>query len=276
MAFWCTNICHSPSSHSLFNNTYRDPIGFSRLALQYNFVHVCDSQLMTDASMNSGARRLYRHLLCTIACTMNALALAAQDDAAAKFVGFYQAAYAGGRDLIPASQEPLDTSSIADHLDLRTITPEGALSGSAFLASDGTIVKLAGAQGCLSTEDVEFAGLQTTCAMVSLAGITAALSEAEAAAGNAFPCHFLGQNAGTPTVRFAECFFEKDGAAQSLSEVLIARGLAFAARDRTGRALFPEYAQAEEGAQRDKAGIWANARFTHPYGERYRANPSTN
>lgn len=226
--------------------------------------------------MNPGARRLTRVLFCTIACTMNAVALAAQDGAASKFVGYYQTAYAEGRDLIPAPQKPLDTSSIAGRLDLRAITPEGALSGSAFLASDGTIVKLVGAQGCLSTEPVEFAGLRTICAMVSLAGLTATLTEAGAAVGNAFPCHILGQNAGSPTVRFAECFFVKDGAAQSLSEVLIARGLAFAARDRTGRAIFPEYAQAEEGAQRARVGIWANAHFTHPYGERYRASPSTN
>ena len=154
--------------------------------------------------------------------------------------------------------------------------PEGALSGSAFLASDGTIVKLVGAQGCLSLEEVEFAGLQTTCAMVSLAGLTATLGEAKAAAGNAFPCHFLGQNTGTPTIRFAECFFVKDGQAQSLSEVLIAKGLAFAARDRAGRAVFPEYVAAEESAKTTKTGLWANAHFTHPYGERYRANPSMN
>jgi len=226
--------------------------------------------------MNPGARRLTRLLLCTIAYTMNALALAAQDDAAAKLVSYYQTAYAEGRDLLPAPQKPLDTSSIAERLDLRTITPEGALSGSAFLASDGTIIKLAGAQGCLSTEPVEFAGLRTTCAMVSLAGLTATLGEAEAAAGNAFPCHFLGQNAGLPTVHFAECFFIKGDATQSLSEVLIAKGLAFAARDRTGRAIFPEYTQAEEKAHRAGIGIWANSHFTHPYGERYRAGPSTN
>ncbi|TAT70194.1 thermonuclease family protein [Rhizobium ruizarguesonis] len=227
--------------------------------------------------MNPGAWRLTRPLFCTIACTMNALSLAAQDDATLKFVDEYRKAYAEGRDLIPAPQRTLDLSSIAERLDLRTVTPEGALSGSAFLASDGTIVKLAGTQGCLSTEGVEVAGLQTTCAMASLAGLTATLSEAGAAAGNAFPCHFLGQNAGTPTVRFAECFFVKDGEAQSLSEVLIARGLAFAARNRAGRAVFPEYAEAEESAQRARAGIWANAHFTHPFGERrYRGNRSTN
>ncbi|MBY5412833.1 nuclease [Rhizobium leguminosarum] len=226
--------------------------------------------------MNPGAWRLTRPLFCTIACTMNALTLAAQDDATLKFVDEYQKAYAEGRDLIPAPQRTLDLSSIAERLDLRTVTPEGALSGSAFLASDGTIVKLAGTQGCLSTDEVEVAGLQTTCAMASLAGLTATLSEAGAAAGNAFPCHFLGQNAGTPTVRFAECFFVKDGEAQSLSKVLIAKGLAFAARDSAGRVIFAEYAEAEEGAQRAGAGIWANAQFAHPFGERYRGNRSTN
>lgn len=231
---------------------------------------------MTDASMNPGARRLAQILFCTIACATNGVAVAAAEDAVSRFVSYYQEAYAEGRDLIPAPQKPLDISSVAERLDLQSITPEGALSGSAFLASDGTIIKLAGAQGCLSTKDMEFAGVQTTCSMVSLAGLTSILEEAEAGAGNAFPCHFLGQNAGSPTIRFAECFFMKDGETQSLSQVLISKGVAFAARDRTGRALFPEYAHTEERAQEAKAGIWANAHFTHPYGERYRANPSTN
>ncbi|QWW72506.1 thermonuclease family protein [Rhizobium sp. WYJ-E13] len=226
--------------------------------------------------MNPGARRLTRLLFCTIACTVNALALAGEDDAASRIVSYYQKAYAEGRDLIPAPDIILDTSSIAERLDLQTVMPGGALIGSAFLASDGTTVKLVGAQGCLSVEQVEFAGMRTTCAMLSLAGLTSTLDEAKAAAGNAFPCHFLGQNTGTPTVRFAECFFVKDGHAQSLSEVLIAKGLAFAARDHSGRAIFPEYAQAEESAKRTRTGIWANAHFTHPYGERYRANPSMN
>ncbi len=231
---------------------------------------------MTDASMNPGARRLVQILFCTIACATNGVALAAEEDAVSRFVDYYQKAYAEGRDLIPAPQKPLEISSIAERLDLQTITPQGALSGSAFLVSDGTIVKLAGVQGCLSTEEIEFAGVRTTCSMVSLAGLTAKLGEAETAASNAFPCHFLGQNAGLPTVRFAECFFMKDSETQSLSQVLISNGVAFAARDRTGRALFPEYAQAETRAQKAKAGIWANAHFTHPYGERYRANPSMN
>lgn len=226
--------------------------------------------------MNLGAWRLDSLPFSTLAITMSALPLSARDDTATAFVGYYQAAYAEGRDLIPPPQTALDTSSLATRLDLQTIRPEAALTGSAFLASDGTIIKLAGAQGCLSTEPMEFAGQQATCAMVSLAGMTATLDEAKAAAGNAFPCHFLGQNPGTPTVRFAECFFVKDGTVESLSETLISKGLAFAARDRAGRAVFPEYLQVEEDAQRGRAGIWANAHFVHPYGERYRTNPSTN
>ncbi|MBB3396074.1 nuclease [Rhizobium sp. BK060] len=226
--------------------------------------------------MKPGARRLVQLLFCTIAWATNALALTGEEDVVSRFVSYYQKAYAEGRDLIPAPQKPLDISSIAEQLDLQSITPEGALSGSAFLDSDGTIVKLAGAQGCLSTEEMEFAGVQTTCSMVSLAGLTAMLEEAEAGAGDAFPCHFLGQNSGSPTVRFAECFFVKDGETRSLSEVLITKGVAFASRDRTGRAVFPEYAQAETRAQKARAGIWANAQFLHPYGERYRANPSVN
>ncbi|MBB3527382.1 thermonuclease family protein [Rhizobium sp. BK456] len=231
---------------------------------------------MTDASMKPGARRLAQLLFCTIACMTNAATLAGDEDAVSRFVSYYQKAYAEGRDLIPAPQKPLDVASIAERLSLQTITPDGVLSGSAFLASDGTIIKLAGVQGCLSTEEIEFAGVQTTCSMVSLAGLTAMLEEAEAGAGDAFPCHFLGQNSGSPTVRFAECFFVKDGETRSLCEVLITKGVAFASRDRARGAVFPEYAQAETRAQKAKAGIWAIAHFTHPYGERYRANPSIN
>jgi hypothetical protein len=276
MGVCCSDICLSPCTDFAFEKTYRNLSDFSRLALQYNFVHHPRSQLMTDASMNPGARRLAQLLFYTIACTTNAVALAGEEDAVSRFVSYYQNAYAEGHDLIPAPQRPLDTSSIAERLSLQTITPDGALSGSAFFASDGTIIKLAGVQGCLSTEEMEFADVQTTCSMVSLAGLTAMLEEAEAGAGNAFPCHFLGQNSGSPTVRFAECFFVKDGETRSLSEVLITKGVAFASRDRTGRAVFPEYAQAETRAQKAKAGIWANAHFTHPYGERYRVNPSVN
>jgi len=226
--------------------------------------------------MKNGAWRLDRLLSYTLVNILIALPRAAAADTAADFVQHYQRAYAQGRDLIPAPILPLDTSSIATRLDLQTIRPQRALTGIGFVALDGTIVKLAGAQGCLSTEAVEFTGLRTTCAMVSLAGMTATLREAEVGAGNAFPCHVFANGLGTPTVHYAECFFVEDGEVRSLSETLIGRGLAFAARDSAGRAVFPEYAKAEEQARRNKAGIWANAYFVHPYGARYRANQSTN
>ena len=84
-------------------------------------------------------------------------------------------------------------------------------------------------------------------------------------------CHFLGANTGEPSVRFAECFFiGADDRVQPLSEYLIRRGLAFAARAPDGAALFPEYAAAEAAASKAHVGIWSNASFQHPYGERYR------
>ncbi|WP_261337090.1 thermonuclease family protein [Rhizobium leguminosarum] len=171
---------------------------------------------------------------------------------------------------------PLDTSSIASRLDLQTVSPKAALSGSAFLGADGAVIKLAGVQGCLSTEPIEFAGVQTTCAMISLAGMTATLDEAKKGAGDAFPCHVFAQNPGRPAVRFAECFFVENGAVRSHSEALIRKGLAFAARDRAGRPVFPEYLQAEEAARSERAGIWASDQFAHPNGERYPVNSSTN
>lgn len=228
--------------------------------------------------MKNGAWRLDRLLYSTLVNILIALpqAAAADTDTAADFVHYYQRAYAQGRDLIPGPILPLDTSSIATRLDLQTIRPQSALTGTGFVALDGTIVKLAGAQGCLSTEAVEFSGLRTTCATVSLAGMTATLNEAEVSAGNAFPCHVFAKAPGTPTVYYAECFFVEDGGVRSLSETLISRGLAFAARDGAGVPVFPEYAKAEEQARRAKAGIWANAYFVHPYGARYRADLATN
>lgn len=193
---------------------------------------------------------------------------------AEQFVSYYQDAYAQGRDLIPGSQSPIDTSSIAKHLDLQSVRPEATLSGSAFLAADGTVVRLAGVQGCLSTAPMEYRRLAVTCAMISLAGMAAAIGEAKTGAGEAFPCHELRRNPGRPVVRFAECFFMEDGAVRSLSEALITKGLAFAFRDTAGRPVFPEYARAEEAARNARAGIWANAHFAHPYGERFRANPT--
>lgn len=199
----------------------------------------------------------------------------AQDDAVSKFVSYYQNAYAQGRDLIPGPQVPLNTSSIATKLKLETVKPLSALTGNAFLDSTNAVIKLAGVQGCLSTELVQFMGKPVSCATVSLAGLASSLDQAKADAGDAFPCHFVGQNPGSPTVRFAECFFTQDNTVRSLSEVLIKRGLAFAARDRSGKPIFPEYARAEDQARQAKAGVWGNAYFRHPYGERFLTNPST-
>ncbi|WP_246799953.1 thermonuclease family protein [Rhizobium indicum] len=257
-------------------NTYCNLCAFSILALQYNFVHSQNSQQVTDASMNNGAWRFDRLLFCTLLGALVALPFAARADTAIEFVSYYQNAYAEGRDLIPGPQIPLDTSSIASRLDLQTVSPEAALSGNAFLGADGSVIKLAGVQGCLSTEPLEFAGMPTTCAMISLAGMTATLDEAKKGAGDAFPCHVFAQNPGGPAVRFAECFFVENGAVRSLSEALIRKGLAFAARDRAGRPVFPEYLQAEEAAHSERAGIWASDQFAHPNGERYPVNSSTN
>ncbi|MGO7758313.1 nuclease [Rhizobium ruizarguesonis] len=226
--------------------------------------------------MNNGAWRFDRLLFCSLLNALIALPFAARADTAADLVSYYQNAYAQGRDLIPGPQIPLDTSSIASRLDLQTVSPKATLSGSAFLSADGAVIKLAGVQGCLSTEPMEFAGMPTTCAMISLAGMTATLDEAKAGAGDAFPCHVFTQNPGRPTVRFAECFFVENGAVRSLSEALISKGLAFAARDRTGRPVFPEYLEAEEVASGEQIGIWASDQFAHLDGERTPINPSTN
>lgn len=225
--------------------------------------------------MKNGAWRPNRPLYCTLVGTVTALSMAAWADTATDFVAYYQEAYAQGRDLIAGPQTALDTSSIATRLDLQSVSPQGVLTGSAFLAIDGTIIKLAGVHGCISTAPMDYAGVRATCAMISLAGMIAIVDEAKASTGNAFPCHTLGQNPSRPTVRFVECFYIEDGVARSLSEVLISKGMAFAARDGAGRPVFSEYARTEETARSEKAGIWASASFVHPYGERYRANPST-
>lgn len=224
--------------------------------------------------MNNRAWRPTRPHLWTLVGFLIALPMAARADTIAEFVSYYQEAYARGQDMIPGPQTPLDTSSIAKQLDLQSVSPEAALSGSAFLVDDGTVVRLAGMQGCLSTGRIEFAGVVATCSMISLAGMTAVLGEAKASAGNAFPCHELARISGRPTVRFAECFFMEDGAVRSLSEDLIAKGMAFASRDGAGRPLFLEYARVEDAARSARAGIWANDHFVHPYGERFRANPA--
>lgn len=223
--------------------------------------------------MKNGAWRSSRHLIYSLLGTLVSLPGTARADMVGEFVNYYQQAYVHGRDLIPASPTPFDTSSITTRLDLESVTPKAALSGSAFLAADGTIIKLAGLQGCLSTEPLEYSGVRATCAMISLAAMTATIGEIQDIDGPAFPCHELGRRPGEPTVRYAECFFMDGDTVQSLSEVLISRGVAFAFRDRAGQPIFPEYARAEQVARGTKAGIWASAHFLHPYGERYRANP---
>ncbi len=229
-----------------------------------------------DASMMIGAWRLNGLLPYTLSIALIMMPSQSWAGSAANIIEYYQNAYVHGRDLIPLPQSPLDTTSLEAELNLKTIRPTSVLTGSSFLTLDGTIVKLAGAQGCLSTDTAEFAGQQTTCAMISLAGMTAILIEAKAAVTDAFPCHFFGQAAGTPSVLYGECFFVQNGEVKSLSEMLIARGLAFAARDGAGHAVFSEYERAEQQAQRGKAGIWANTYFVHPYGAHYRTNLSTN
>ena len=127
--------------------------------------------------MKNGAWRSSRHLIYGLLGALISLPETAWADTDAGFVSYYQQAYVQGRDLVPASPKPLDTASIATRLDLQSVSPEAALSGSAFLAADGTIIKLAGVQGCLSTEPLEFSGVMATCAMISLAAMTATIGE---------------------------------------------------------------------------------------------------
>ncbi|CDZ34199.1 Micrococcal nuclease-like nuclease [Neorhizobium galegae bv. officinalis] len=224
--------------------------------------------------MKNGAWRPYRPLRGTLLASLITLPIAARAGTPAEFVSYCQNAYARGQDLPPGPRTPADTMSIAKRLDLQSVSPEAALSASAFLVADRAVVSLAGVQGCLSADRLEYADVVATCAMISLAGLTAVVGEAKASAGNAFPFHELTWNPGRPTVRFAECFFMEEGAVRSLSETLIIRGVAFASRDGSGRPRFPEYARAEEAARNARAGIWANAHFAHPCGERYHANPT--
>ena len=206
----------------------------------------------------------------------SAASAAAQQETApspAKFVAYYQNAYASGRDLVPGPQQMLDLASLVTAPRLETVIPEAALTGNAFVDAQNTIIKLVGAQGCQSVQQIRLGEMRASCTMLSLAGLNAALQTAAAPADGAFPCHFLGANSGQPSVRFAECFFiGRDDHAQPLSEYLIRRGLAFAARAPNGAPLFPEYAAAEAEAAKAHVGIWSNAAFRHPYGERYRQN----
>ncbi|MCX8571107.1 nuclease [Aminobacter sp. MET-1] len=212
-----------------------------------------------------------RILAALAASTANVAAQQQASPSSAKFVDYYQNAYSQGRDLIPGPQTALDPASLINSLKLETVTPEAALTGAAFIDANNTVIKLAGIQGCLSTQQLRMSTSSASCSMISLAGLNAALQTASAPAGGAFPCHFLATNTGNPPVRFAECFFIKeDDSVQPLSEYIIRQGFAFAARSPNGMPLFPEYAAAESDAAKAKAGIWANSSFVHPYGERYR------
>ena len=215
-------------------------------------------------------------LACLATFMLSIAPVAAQQAVApspAKFVEYYQNAYAQGRDLIPAPQKPIDPSTLLSALKLETVIPEAALTGNAFVDANNNVIKLAGIQGCQSTQQLELRGKNASCTMISLAGLNAALQTAAAPAGGAFPCHYLGANTGNPPVRFAECFFiGDDDQARPLSEHLIRQGFAFAARSPNGEALFLEYAAAEADAAKARAGIWANPTFAHPYGERFKAN----
>ncbi len=224
--------------------------------------------------MKNDAWRAFRHLIFSIIGALVSLPGTSWADTTVELASYYQNAYVQGRDLVPASPTPLDTSSSATHLDLQSVTSKAALNGSAFLATDGTIVRLAGVQSCLSTEPLEYSDFVATCTTVSFAAMTATIAEGQHIAGNAFPCHELRRSHDHPMVRYAKCFFVDGDTARSLSEVLISKGVAFAFADSAGQPVFPEYSQVEDGARATKAGIWANANFLHPYGERYRANPT--
>ncbi len=194
-------------------------------------------------------------------------------DTNAEFVS-YRNAYVSGRDPIPASPIPLDTSSAATQLDFQSVIPNAALSGSPFLAAGGKIVRLAEVQGGLSIEPLEYADFVATRSIVSLAAMTVTISDAQQFGGNAFPCHELGRTRGRLMVSYAECVFMDGDTARSLSEVLISKGLAFAFGDSAGLPVFPVYSQVEDAARATKAEIGASLSFLQPYGERYRANPT--
>lgn len=223
--------------------------------------------------MKNDAWRVFRHLIFSLIGALISLPGTSWADTTVELASYYKNAYVQGRDLVRASPTPLDTSSIATHLDLQS-DRKAALSGSAFLATVGTIVRLAGVQSRLSSEPLEYPDFVATCAMVSFAATTATIADEQHIAGSAFPCHKLGRSPGHPMVRYAEWFFVDGDTARSLSEVLISKGVAFAFADSAGQPVSPEYSQMEDVARATRAGIWASANFLRPYGERYRANPT--
>ncbi|WP_146147865.1 nuclease [Phyllobacterium sophorae] len=194
-----------------------------------------------------------------------------QITAVEKFVSYYSVAYSQGQDRIPRTPSPLTVDLARKDLALETIRPQSALTGNAFLAEDGTIVKLVGAQGCLSTQSL---ASNISCARFSIIGLSGALGVAIQGAEDAFPCHVFAKSNTPSPIKFAECFFEKrNGEVVSLSGYLVLAGTAFAARDGAGKPLIADNASFEAAAKQARSGIWSNTLFTHPYGERYRNNP---
>lgn len=188
-----------------------------------------------------------------------------------KFVSYYGVAYGRGEDRIPRTPSPLFVDLARQDIALETIKPQSALTGNAFLAKDGTIIKLVGAQGCLSTQSL---ASHTNCARQSIIGLSNALGIAIQGAEDAFPCHTFAKSNTPSPIKFAECFFEnRDASVVSLSGYLVLAGTAFAARDGAGKPLIPDNASFEAKAKQAKSGIWSNTLFTHPYGERFRNNP---
>lgn len=224
--------------------------------------------------MKNDPWRASRHLIFGDIGSLVALPEKSWVDATEKFVRHYQHACAECHDRVPTSSIPLETSSIATQLDSQSVIPEAALSGSAFLAAGGTIVRLAEIQGGLSIESLENADFVATRSIVSLAAMTVTISDVQQFAGNAFPCHELGRTRGRLMVSYAEFVFMDGDTARSLPEVLISKGVAFAFGDTAGEPVFPVYSQVEDAARATKAGIGASPSFLQTYGERYRANPT--
>ena len=188
-----------------------------------------------------------------------------------KFVSYYSQAYSQGQDRIPQTPSPLIIDLARKDLTLATIKPKSALTGNAFLAEDGSIIKLVGAEGCLSTQSLVS---HTSCARQSIIGLSNALGVAIQGAEDAFPCHVFAKSLTPSLINFAECFFENSGdEVVSLSGYLVLSGTAFAARDGTGKPIIPDNALFEAKARQAKSGIWLTPLFTHPYGERFRNNP---
>ncbi len=194
-----------------------------------------------------------------------------RNTAAEKFISYDSIAYAQGQDRIPRTPSPLIIDLARRDLALETIKPKSALTGNAFLAEDGTIVKLVGAQGCLSTQ---LLASHTNCARQSIIGMSSALGIAIQGAEDAFPCHSFAKSNTPSPIKFAECFFEdSDANIVGLSSYLVLAGRAFPARDGTEKPRIAINVWFEAKARQAKSDIWSDTLFAHPYGERFRNNP---